>query len=115
MEIKENTPLYYKDKKIGIVTKVNEKDNVIIGNICVNDNNDLFSGKEISVGYKINYSNENPNYDDFKQLYLTEPKPNENIKVCNDCKFFKDGCTVSYLENKYGNKNTPACTDFIGR
>lgn len=32
---------------------------------------------------------------------------------CGDCTFFGDkGCTTSYLEAKWGNANTPACSEF---
>lgn len=32
---------------------------------------------------------------------------------CGDCTFFSEkGCTTSYVEAKYGCKNTPACSEF---
>lgn len=64
--------------------------------------------------------------DEFKTQYMLQPlqvgKIFKNTKReyrkqrCGECSFFGDkGCTTSYLEAKYGNKNTPACSEFIPR
>lgn len=52
-------------------------------------------------------------YNSFEKEYLgvfeSEKIKNER---CGDCIFFVNGCTTSQLENKYGNANTPACSEF---
>lgn len=61
--------------------------------------------------------------DEFRTQYMLQPlqidKTFKNTKRdykkqrCGDCSFFGDkGCTTSYLEAKYGDKNTPACNEF---
>lgn len=53
----------------------------------------------------------------FKELYMgdfidlnTTPKT-----VCGECIFFDNGCTTSQIERKYGNYNTPSCSEFVAR
>lgn len=37
----------------------------------------------------------------------------EFIRTCGECEDFgPDGCKSSYIEAKYGSRNTPACEDF---
>jgi len=51
----------------------------------------------------------------FKQEYLGvfELEEWEYKNRCGDCKFFSQrGCTISYIEAKYGNSKTPACGKF---
>lgn len=61
--------------------------------------------------------------DEFKTQYMLQPLQVDEIfkntkreyrkQRCGECSFFGDkGCTTSYLEAKYGNKNTPACSEF---
>ena len=61
--------------------------------------------------------------DEFRTQYMIQPfkigktfkntKREDRKQRCGDCTFFGDkGCTTSYLEAKYGNKNTPACSEF---
>ena len=59
-------------------------------------------------------------------LYNDNFKPLDYPKICGDCKDFGElsyeqmcvlkgkrfGCTTSFIEAKYGNKNTPACSEF---
>lgn len=54
----------------------------------------------------------------FKQEYqgIFEPDEWEEKSICGECKFFGyKGCTTSYIEAKYGNSKTPACTEFEKR
>ena len=45
------------------------------------------------------------NFKDTKREYRRER--------CGDCTFFgEEGCITSYIEAKYGNKCTPACSEF---
>lgn len=64
--------------------------------------------------------------DEFRTQYMLQPlqigktfkntKREDRKQRCGDCSFFGDkGCTTSYLEAKHGNKNTPACSEFIPR
>lgn len=64
--------------------------------------------------------------DEFRTQYMLQPlqigktfkntKREDRKQRCGDCSFFGDkGCTTSYLEAKHGNKNTPACNEFISR
>lgn len=62
-------------------------------------------------------------------LYNDTFKPLDFPKVCGDCEDFgelseqqseslngkKFGCRTSFIEAKYGNKNTPACSEFKKR
>ena len=68
-------------------------------------------------------------------IYMDDMSYNDTIntlgksKVCGDCKDFGElsygqmcdlkgkrfGCTTSFLEEKHGNKNTPACSEFKKR
>lgn len=61
--------------------------------------------------------------DEFRTQYMLQPlqigktfkntKREDREQRCGDCSFFGDkGCTTSYIEAKYGNKNTPACSEF---
>ncbi len=61
--------------------------------------------------------------EEFRTQYMLQPlqigKTFKNTKrenrkeKCGDCTFFGDkGCTTSYLEAKWGSKNTPACSEF---
>ena len=61
--------------------------------------------------------------DEFRTQYMLQPlqigrtfkntKREDRKQRCGDCSFFGDkGCTTSYIEAKYGNKNTPACSEF---
>lgn len=61
--------------------------------------------------------------DEFRTQYMLQPlqigktfkntKREDRKQRCGDCSFFGDkGCTTSYLEAKYGDKNTPACNEF---
>lgn len=61
--------------------------------------------------------------DEFRTQYMLESlqigktfknTKRENRKErCGDCSFFGDkGCTTSYLESKWGNFHTPACSEF---
>lgn len=64
--------------------------------------------------------------DEFRIQYSLQPfrigktfrntKREDRKQRCGECSFFGDkGCTTSYLEAKYGSKNTPACSEFIPR
>ena len=45
------------------------------------------------------------NFKDTKRKYRRER--------CGDCTFFSEkGCITSHIEAKFGNKNTPACSEF---
>ena len=61
--------------------------------------------------------------DEFRTQYMLQPlqigktfkntKREDRKQRCGDCSFFGDkGCTTSYIEAKYGDKNTPACNEF---
>ena len=42
-----------------------------------------------------------------------DTKRKDRIQKCGDCTFFGDkGCTTSYIEAKWGTRNTPACSEF---
>ena len=58
----------------------------------------------------------------YQQVFLPEEqstdfkgtKREHRRERCGDCTFFSEkGCTTSHIEAKFGNKNTPACSDFI--
>ena len=58
----------------------------------------------------------------YQQMFLPEEqltdfkgtKREHRRERCGDCTFFSEkGCNTSYIEAKYGGKNTPACSDFI--
>ena len=58
----------------------------------------------------------------YQQVFLPEEqstnfkdtKREDRGERCGDCIFFgEEGCNTSYIEAKYGGKNTPACSDFI--
>ena len=59
-------------------------------------------------------------YHQYQQIFLAEMPSNckdakrkDRIECCGDCTFFGDkGCTTSYLEAKWGSRNTPACSEF---
>ena len=51
----------------------------------------------------------------FQQEYQCEFISTEIINKCGDCKDFDNGCTTSSIERKYGNSNTPACSEFISK
>lgn len=57
----------------------------------------------------------------YQQVFLPEEqltnfkdtKREHRRERCGDCTFFgEEGCTTSYVEAKYGGKNTPACSEF---
>lgn len=72
------------------------------------------------IKYNLNtvyWLSEERNEEAFKSQYMSEFTPhinNEPIHCCGECIFFEPGrgCTTSYLEAKYGNSHTPACTEF---
>lgn len=61
-----------------------------------------------------------PNQKEFKDQYMCQFEPSENeYKIsnkCRECSDFKNGgCSTSKIENRYGNANTPACSEFKPR
>jgi len=52
----------------------------------------------------------------WKEMYQYTPSPGIVVEAyCGQCKFFDSKCTTSAVEARYGNKNTPACTEFKGK
>lgn len=51
---------------------------------------------------------------DWQKQYLGDWDTNaEFIRTCGECvNFGANGCKSSYLESKYGSRNTPACSEF---
>ena len=51
----------------------------------------------------------------FKREYMQEficDESEPQVRYCGECKFYSNGCTTSYLENKHGCSSTPACSEF---
>ena len=46
-----------------------------------------------------------------KQAYLTKLEYIKD-KYCGQCAYFVGKCTTSYIEAKFGDSSTPACTEF---
>ena len=52
--------------------------------------------------------------EEFKKQYQNVFISERKIKTtCGECIYFSNGCTTSQIEAKYGNSNTPSCTEFI--
>lgn len=62
---------------------------------------------------KYGFKQVKPSKQDFEMQYLNNWTTNAQlVRTCADCEDFgANGCKSSYIEAKYGNKNTPACSD----
>lgn len=62
---------------------------------------------------KYRFKQVKPSKQEFEMQYLNNWTTNAKlIRTCADCEDFgTNGCKSSYIEAKYGNKNTPACSD----
>ena len=49
---------------------------------------------------------------EFISVFTLEYSETKREFCCGQCKFYDDGCTTSELENRYGNGNTKACSEF---